>query len=171
MQDFFNMNIFKKIKNYISNIISEYKLYNEDKRNRKSFIATVKSELENRGSFFSLYNIRVDRDNYEQVNYLISIPPEFQIAGQDWQIKDKLDENSYIVSRYLKNELGFGNNINGPEYYHLEDPADDNVSTQYLSVWSFTNQIQSKKRIYIINSILSIIGISLISLLLYMFIF
>ena len=164
------MKWFQKIKDYIFNIIVEYRISKADKKNKKTFISTVKSELEDRNSFFTIYNIRVDSDNYKQITYLINIPAEFQIAGQDWQIKDKLDESSYIVSRYLKTELGYINNINGPEYYHLEDPTDDKVSTQYLAVWNFVNQLKSKKRIYIINTILSIIGISVISILLYIFV-
>lgn len=164
------MKIFQKIKDYIRNIIIEYRINKADKRNKKSFISTVKTELKDRNSFFTMYNIRVDSDNYTQITYLINIPAEFQIAGQDWQIKDKLDESSYIISRYLKTELGYVNNIAGPEYYHLEDPSDDKVSTQYLAVWNFINQLKSKKRIYIINTILSIIGLSIISILFYMFI-
>ena len=157
------MNIINKIKKFFKSIKDCYKLAKEDKVNKKQFIEQVKSELNNRNSFFSQYNIKVDNDNYTQIVYNINIPPEFQFAGQDWQIKDKLDENAYIVSRFLRINWGYNDNIIGPEYYHIEDPTDMNVSTRYIAVWNFTNKLQSKKPIYIINTISSIILVGLIT--------
>lgn len=158
------MNIFKKIVQGIKNILLQYRLMHEDKVNKKQFIEIVKASLNDRDSFFTKYNLKVDNDNYTQIVYSINIPPEFQYAGQDWQIKDKLDETSYIVTRYLTMELGYNKNIDSPEYYHIEDPTNDQVSTQYIAVWNFHNQLKSKKTIYIINSILAVIIGSLIEL-------
>lgn len=92
------------------------------------------------------------------------------MAGRDWQIKDKLDDNSYIVSRYLKTKLGYANNIDGPEYYHIEDPTDEHASTKYIAVWNFVNQLKSKKLIYTINITTGIIITGLILLGLFLFI-
>ena len=156
------MNIFRRIKNWFNNIKQQYKVAKEDKQNRKLFIDSVKAELRDRTGFFAQYNIKIDNDNYTQIVYPISIPIEFQTAGQDWQIKDKLDENSYIVSRFLRTKWGYSDNISGPEYYHLEDPTDNNVSTRYIAIWNFVNQLESKKTIYIINTIIAIIAISII---------
>lgn len=159
-----------KIKSWFKKIKEQYRLYKEDKENRKLFVETVKAELSSRDSFFSMYNIRVDNDNYYQIIYPINIPKEFQLAGQDWQIKDKLNEISFIVSRYLKTERGYNKNINDPEFYHLEDPSDDKVSTSYIAVWTFENQLKSKKTIYTINTIGSILSVSFIGYLIWLFI-
>lgn len=117
-----------------------------------------------------MYNIRIDNDNYYQIIYPISIPKEFQVAGQDWQILDKLNETSYIVTRFLRTELGYSENIPDPEYYHLEDPTDNNVSSSYIAVWNFENQLKSKKFVYSIISGTIIITLSILGLLSYFFI-
>lgn len=157
------MSIFKKISNWFHSVIAEYKTAKFDNITKKLFIDSVKSQISDRNSFFNMYNIRIDNDNYTQIVYPFSIPAEFQIAGQEWQIKDKLDETSFVVSRFLKTELGYNDYIEGPEYYHLEDPADTNISTSYIAIWNFKPVLKSKKKIYIINSIGSVIIIGLIT--------
>lgn len=126
--------------------------------------------MSDRESFFSMYNIRIDNDNYYQIIYPINIPNEFQIAGQNWQILDKLNETSYIVSRFLKTELGYVNNISDVEYYHLEDPTNDNVSTTYIAVWNFVDQLQSKKLVYSILYGSVLFTLSVLGILSYIFI-
>ena len=43
-----------------------------------------------------------------------------------------------------------------PEFYHIEDPSSGKpFSTRYFGIWSYTPVLKSKKRIYIVNGIIS----------------
>lgn len=163
------MNIFKRIINWVKKIKTNYINAVEDIRNKKSFIAKVKADLKDRNSFFYMYNLKVDTDNYTQVIQVINIPREFQIAGQDWQIKDKLDETAYVVSRYLKTELGYNDNITGPEFYHIEDPTSDSISTEYLGIWNYVYRTKYHKTYYILNTVFVVLSLLLISIPIYIF--
>ena len=83
---------------------------------------------------------------------------------------DKLNENAYFVTRYLRDELGFGDNITIPEFYHVEDPSSGKpFSCRYLAVWNYQPVLKSKKKIYIVNSIVTTLvgsGVTLLAILL-----
>lgn len=146
------MGLITKTRDFWYNIQDNYRLYLNDKKVKKRFPKIIKEVAEERESVFNQYNIRYT-DNYNLVVYVITIPEEYQTRGQAWQIMDKLNENSYFISRYLREDLGIGDNLSMPEYFHLEDPSNNDIpSCKYLAVWRFEPQLKSKKIPYIINS-------------------
>lgn len=160
------MGLITKIKESWYNIQDNYKLYLSDKKAKKRFPKIIKEVAENRESVFNQYNVKY-QNKYKQVIYVITIPEEYQIGGQAWQIMDKLNETSYFISRYLRDELGIGENLSYPEYFHIEDPTDNNTpSCRYLAMWEYRPALKSKKIPYIVNSIISISSIGIIGFIL-----
>ena len=153
-----------KILNFWYNIIEQYKLYRLDKKNKKLFPKVIEEENNDRDSLYNKYNLR-SLDDYTKVVQIIDIPEEYQLKGQQWQIMDKLNENSYFTTIYLKDTLNFKDNIVNPEYYHIEDPSSNTpLSCRYLAIWQITPVLKSKKLIYIINSILTVLAVSILSI-------
>lgn len=83
---------------------------------------------------------------------------------------DKLNEMSYFVSKYLREDLKLGDNVTIPEFYHVEDPSSGKpFSCRYLAVWNYQPVLKSKKKIYIVNSIVTTLvgsGVTLLAILL-----
>ena len=160
------MGLFTKIRDSWYNIQDSYKQYLDDKKAKKRFPKIIKEVAEDRESVFNQYNVKY-QNNYKQVIYVITIPEEYQIGGQSWQIMDKLNETSYFISRYLRESLGIGDNLSMPEYFHLEDPSNNSTpSCKYLAMWQYQPVLKSKKIPYIINSGISVSGIGIIGLIL-----
>ena len=156
------MGLITNIKEKWYNIQDKYEQYLSDKKAKKRFPKIIKEVAEDRESIFNQYNVRYS-DNYKQVVYVITIPEEYQLRGQSWQIMDKLNENSYFISKYLRENLEIGDNLSMPEYYHIEDPTMNDIpSCKYLSVWTYRPVLESKKVPYIINSVISITSIGII---------
>ena len=162
---------FKDIKENIIewwfNLKSQYKQYFKDKKAKKQFPKVIEEENNDRESMFNKLDLRAT-DNFKKVVYVIDIPEEYQLKGQQWQIMDKLNETSFFISRYLRETLGFNDNIKTPSYYHIEDPSENNpLSCRYLAVWEVSPVLTSKKTIYTINSIISILSFLLIGSIIY----
>ena len=149
------MKIIEKIKDWWYSLRNEYYQSSKDKLMLKAFVRVIQEEENDRESFFNANNLR-STDGFTKVVHVIDIPEEYQLKGQPWQIMDKLNENAYFVTRYLRDELGFGDNVTSPEFYHIEDPSSGKpFSTRYFGIWSYTPVLKSKKRIYIVNGIIS----------------
>lgn len=149
------MKIIEKIKDWWYSLRNEYHQSSKDKLMLKAFVRIIQEEENDRESFFNANNLR-STDGFTKVVHVIDIPEEYQLKGQPWQIMDKLNENAYFVTRYLRDELGFGDNVTSPEFYHIEDPSSGKpFSTRYFGIWSYTPVLKSKKRIYIVNGIIS----------------
>lgn len=163
------MKLIENIKDWWYSLKEEYHQYSKDKLMQKAFIQVIKEEENDRESFFTANNLR-STDGFTKVVHVIDIPEEYQLKGQPWQIMDKLNENAYFVTRYLRDELGFGDNVTFPEFYHIEDPSSGKpFSTRYFGIWSYTPVLKSKKRIYIVNSIVTTLvgsGATLLAILL-----
>ena len=154
------MNIISKIKNCWYDIVDQYQQFYKDKKVKKSFNKIIKEVSNDRTTYFNEYNLKTLND-FKQVVQVIDIPEEYQLKGQPWQIMDKLNETAYFTTKYLRDDLGFGDNVKNPEYYHIEDPSSNTpLSCRYLAIWEYTPILKSKKLIYIINSIISVLGIS-----------
>ena len=139
------MGLFTKIRDSWYNVQDSYKQYLNDKKAKKRFPKIIKEVAEDRESVFNQYNVKY-QNNYKQVIYVITIPEEYQIAGQSWQIMD---------------------NLSMPEYFHLEDPSNNDIpSCRYLAMWQYQPVLKSKKIPYIINSGISVCGIGIIGLIL-----
>jgi len=164
------MKFINNIKEFYYNILEQYYIYNNDKKIKKIFDVKIKEESNDRESFFNNYNLRTLND-FKQIVQVIDIPEEYQLKGQQWQIMDKLNENTYFTTKYLKDNLGFGDNVTNPEYYHIEDPSSNTpFSCRYLAIWKYTPVLKSKKLIYTINSIITILSLSGIGGLILLFI-
>ena len=156
--------LIQKIKDFWYNIHDQYRQYYHDKKMKKLFPKIIQEQDNDKESFFNEQNLRT-LDNFMQVVQVIDIPEEYQLKGQQWQIMDKLNENSYFITKYLRDELGFKDNVSIPEYYHIEDPSSNTpLSCRYLAIWKYVNVLKSKKLIYIINSIISVLILGLIYL-------
>lgn len=149
------MKLIENIKDWWYKLKEEYHQSSKDKQMKKAFAHIIQEEANDRESFFTLNNLRTT-DGFTKVVHVIDIPEEYQLKGQPWQIMDKLNENAYFVTRYLRDELGFGDNVSIPEFYHIEDPSSGKpFSTRYVGIWSYIPVLKSKKQIYIVNSIAS----------------
>ena len=157
------MKLIENIKDWWYSLKEEYHQSSKDKLMQKAFIKVIKEEENDRESFFTANNLR-STDGFTKVVHVIDIPEEYQLKGQPWQIMDKLNENAYFVTRYLRDELGFGDNVTSPEFYHIEDPSSGKpFSTRYFGIWSYTPVLKSKKRIYIVNSVVSALIAGIVS--------
>lgn len=156
------MGLISNIRDRWFEIQDTYRQYLTDKKAKKRFPKVIKEVAEDRESVFNQYNIRYS-DNYKQVVYVITIPEEYQLKGQSWQIMDKLNENSYFISKYLREDLGIGDHLSFPEYYHLEDPSQNDIpSCKYLSIWTYEPVLKTKKVPYIINTICTALAAGII---------
>ena len=149
------MNVFKKIKEWFINIFNMYRQIMLDNKNHEIFIKTIKSECYDRKSNFVKLGIKLNSDG-ESLVYVIKIPLEVQSLGQDFMIMDKLNEGSYFITDFLKNQAGFMGYVTLPEYFHIEDPTTDSVSTTYIAVWKFNPMISLslKKKLYAYPSVI-----------------
>lgn len=163
------MKLIENIKDWWYSLKEEYHQYSKDKLMQKAFIQVIKEEENDRESFFTANNLR-STDGFTKVVHVIDIPEEYQLKGQPWQIMDKLNEMSYFVSKYLREDLKLGDNVTIPEFYHVEDPSSGKpFSCRYLAVWNYQPVLKSKKRIYIVNSIVTTLvgsGATLLAILL-----
>ena len=139
------MKLIENIKDWWYSLKEEYHQYSKDKLMQKAFIKVIKEEENDRESFFTANNLR-STDGFTKVVHVIDIPEEYQLQGQPWQIMDKLNENAYFVTRYLRDELGFGDNVTSPEFYHIEDPSSGKpFSTRYFGIWSIHQYLNLRK--------------------------
>lgn len=157
------MKLIENIKDWWYSLKEEYQQSSKDKLMQKAFVQVIQEEENDRESFFTANNLR-STDGFTKVVHVIDIPEEYQLKGQPWQIMDKLNENAYFVTRYLRDELGFGDNVTSPEFYHIEDPSSGKpFSTRYFGIWSYTPILKSKKRIYIVNSVATALIVGIVS--------
>lgn len=149
-------------------IYDQYEQYKRDKKAKKLFYARLKEVSEDRESLFNQYNLTAI-NNYSQIAYVVNIPEEFQLKGQQWQIMDKLNEYTYFMSKYLREDVGIGENLSQPSYYHIEDPsANTPLSCKYLVIWEFEEVLKNKKVPYIINTLLAVFGLGILGGLTYL---
>lgn len=163
------MKLIENIKNWWYDLKDQYHQLKHDKMMKKAFYQIIKEESNDRESFFNASNLRTT--DFNDVVYVFNIPEEYQLSGQQWQIMDKLHENSFFVNRYLREELKLGDNVSLPEFYHIEDPS-SNVpfSCKYMAMWKYTPVLINKKKIYTVNTILSIFIIGIITGIVFLFI-
>ena len=79
-----------------------------------------------------------------------------------------LNEMSYFISKYLREDLKLGENVTIPEFYHVEDPSSGKPFS-CMAIWNYQPVLKSKKKIYIVNSIVTTLigsGATLLAILL-----
>jgi hypothetical protein len=153
----------EKIINWWFKVQEQYRTLKQDKKIKKLFPKLIQEEVNDPESVFNQYNLRTLND-FTQVVQIIDIPEEYQLKGQQWQIMDKLNENTYFIDQYLRKNLNIQDNLDRPEYYHIEDPSSNTpLSCRYLAIWKYKPVLTSKKTIYTINSIISVFTIGLIT--------
>ena len=130
------MNIFKKLREFYFETLNMYRQIRLDSKNYKLYLRTIREECADPKSPFVKMNFKLGDDN-KTIVYVTSIPAELQSTRNDFMIQDKLNENTYFLTQFLKNEAGFANYISLPEYFHIEDPSSDEISVLYLAAWHF----------------------------------
>lgn len=141
------MKWFDKIKEFYFETINAYRQIGLDKKYRQEFIRVIHEASADRESPFVKQNFKIGDDG-ESVVLVTSVPVEFQTSGQDYMIMDKLNENTYFSTQFLKTQMGGGEYITVPEFYHVEDPSSDQISLTYLAIWRFNPMVDDKlKRI------------------------
>ena len=143
------MSIFKKIRETYFETVNMLQQIRQDKEYFKVFVRTINEECADPKSEFVKMGLKVGDDG-ESIVYLTGVPEEFQSSGRDYMILDKLNENTYFVTDFLKKIWRGDNYISVPEFYHIEDPASDGVSLMYLAVWHFQPMIPQnlKNKLY-----------------------
>ena len=93
-------------------------------------------EINDPQSKFNGFELKVD-DSFSRLSAIISIPEEFQIAGTDMDIMNKLKEIVKPITNYICFELGWAEYILVPEFFYLDDPQCPGTSRTYLVVWQY----------------------------------
>lgn len=130
------MAFFRKIKEFYYETMNMYRQISLDNKNRKLYLRTVREECIDPQSRFVKMNIKL-ADDQESLVYVTNIPAELQASRNDFMIQERLNENTYFISEFLRKDAGFANYISLPEYFHIEDPSSDDISVLYLAVWKF----------------------------------
>ena len=76
-------------------------------------------------------------DSFSRLSAIIPIPEEFQIAGTDMDIMNKLKEIVRPITNYICFELGWAEYILVPGFFYLDDPQSPGTSRTYLVVWQY----------------------------------
>ena len=137
-----------KIKDKVSDLVNMYRQIGLDRKYHKIYMETLDSEFSDRESEFVKMNLKYDPETYN-IMFMLKIPMEFQQTGQDWMILDKLNEDTFFVTEFLKKKAGFDNYITPiPEFFHVEDPTidDGDNSPAYLAIWKFMPMINDKMK-------------------------
>ena len=149
------MNIFKKIREKWFESINLFRQIALDRKNRKIFLNTIREETADPESdFVKKWNLKLSDDG-ESLVYITSVPENFQSSGRDFMIQDKLNENTYFVTEFLKKICQGGEYISLPEYFHVEDPSSDDISLTYLAVWHFNPIIYPSLKYKAIGSLVA----------------
>ena len=130
------MAFFRKIKEFYYETMNMYRQIRLDNKNRELYLRTVREECIDPQSRFVKMNIKL-ADDQESLVYVTNIPAELQASRNDFMIQERLNENTYFISEFLRKDAGFANYISLPEYFHIEDPSSDDISVLYLAVWKF----------------------------------
>ena len=117
-------------------LFSQIKQLFIDIRNRKKFKEEIGVEINDLQSKFNGFELKVD-DSFSRLSAIISIPEEFQIAGTDMDIMNKLKEIVKPITNYICFELGWAEYILIPEFFYLDDPQSPGTSRTYLVVWQY----------------------------------
>ena len=157
--------MFNKLKENFTDWKNIYLQMKLDKANLEQFKKVIQDEYNDRRSQFNNFNLRADND-FSEIGYVIDIPEEFQTKGQEWQIMDKLNENSFFITEYLKKKLGFEDYVSFPEYYHIEDPSDDSstLSCSYLATWKFIPGVDEETKKKFRNLVVKVVSSSVIAI-------
>lgn len=134
-------NTFSFIKEFVSSALFEYSEYKRTKSEYERFKKTIKDLSFDRQSKFNELKLTVSEDGLK-VEKRVDVPENFQISGEDWQIYDKLNENVFKSNLYLREELGFGDRMMSPEFWHVEDPEDtERDSCTYIAQWKMFTDV------------------------------
>ena len=81
-------------------LFSQIKQLFIDIRNRKKFKEEIEVEINDPQSKFNGFELKVD-DSFSRLSAIIPIPEEFQIAGTDMDIMNKLKEIVKPITNYI----------------------------------------------------------------------
>jgi hypothetical protein len=91
-------------------------------------------------SKFNGFELKMD-DSFSRLSVVITIPEEFQIAGTDMDIMNKLKEIVKPITNYICFELGWAEYILVPEFFYIDDPQNPGASRSYLVMWQYKSVV------------------------------
>ena len=139
------MGFLKNIKKKCSDTWLIFKQIRQDDIYYKEYLQGMRNESQNFDSKFAHYDLKISDDS-KFITHLIHLPSQY-LSATDYVIYEKLNESTYFITEYLRNNFGLGQYVSIPEFYHVEDPATPNVaSTAYLAQWTFQPIIDSEMR-------------------------
>lgn len=148
------MSIFTNIRKTFQDTLNIYKQMRLDRILFRRYKELLEDEFSKRESEFVKIGLKLAEDR-ETLSYTFRIPEEFQTSGQDWMIMDKLNENTYFITEFLKTKAGFQNYITPvPEFYHVEDPNSTDLSLTYIAFWTFNPMIDKELRIKAVSGLI-----------------
>ena len=155
--------ILNAIKDKFIDLIGLYRQIKTDRDMFRFYKETLESEYSDKESDFVKMNLKYDPDTHKII-CVTSIPNEFQQSGHDYMIYDKLNENTFFITEFLRKTLEFNDYVSGiPSFFHIEDPTADDISLTYLAIWDFVPMIDSKLKkkliIWPVCSLIFILGI------------
>ena len=139
------MGWFKKFKEKCSEIWNIYKQIRQDDVYYKEYLQGMRNESQNFESQFAHYDLKISDDG-EYITHLIHLPSQF-LSATDYMIFEKLNDATYFITEYLRNNFGLGQYVSVPTFYHVEDPTTPDVdSTAYLAQWTFQPIIEPEMK-------------------------
>ena len=155
------MKLFRKIREWYFETLNMYRQIRLDSKNYKLFLRTIREECNDPKSPFVKMNLKLG-DDAKSIVYITNIPAELQTTHNDFMIQDKLNENTYFMTEFLKKDAGFSFYISLPEYYHIEDPSSDDISVLYLAAWHFNPIVPKSMKVkalsWLYGSIVALCG-------------
>ena len=95
------MKLFRKIREWYFETLNMYRQIRLDSKNYKLFLRTIREECNDPKSPFVKMNLKLG-DDAKSIVYITNIPAELQTTHNDFMIQDKLNENTYFMTEFLK---------------------------------------------------------------------
>lgn len=140
-----------KLSESIKKFFKDWKQTKTDKKNIELWKADIKHEAAKLDSKFNAFGLTLD-DSLMTITAIVTLPEAYQFSNNDALKYAKLKEDVMPINIYLARDLNWGEYINKPEFYYVEeDVSDDNlndstnekenvltgVSCTYLAIWRF----------------------------------
>lgn len=134
-----------RLGNKIRDTFNIYRQINLDTKYRKEYRRRIRELAQDPTSDFVKFRLRIS-DNQETISCLIRLPNEF-IAADDYMIYERLNNDTFFITSYLRDNVGFDLYVSLPEFFHLEEPGrPDAIMLSYIAFWNFQPMIDAKRK-------------------------
>lgn len=152
------MKLISNIKSKFTDLVNIYRQIKLDNKYYNDYKEMLSQEFADRESKFVSMGLKLAEDR-ETITYTFKIPEEFQTSGKDWMIYDKLNENTYFITEFLKTTVGLHHYISQvPEYFHVEDPNSNDLSLTYIAFWKFQKAIDKSLKSKVIFGTVGVVS-------------